>query len=37
MVEHQVRCWDVFDAAVLNTMQSVAREHFVPAGFEHLA
>jgi protein-L-isoaspartate(D-aspartate) O-methyltransferase len=37
MVEQQVRCWDVFDAAVLNTMQNVAREHFVPAGFEHLA
>ena len=37
MVEQQVRCWDVFDAAVLGTMQSVAREYFVPAGFEHLA
>lgn len=37
MVEHQVRCWEVFDHAVLSTMHSVVREHFVPAEFEHLA
>jgi protein-L-isoaspartate(D-aspartate) O-methyltransferase len=37
MVEQQIRVWDVSDEAVLATMLSVAREYFVPAGFEHLA
>lgn len=37
MVKQQIRVWDVRDEAVLATMLSVAREHFVPAGFEHLA
>jgi protein-L-isoaspartate(D-aspartate) O-methyltransferase len=37
MVEQQIRVWDVSDEAVLATMRSIAREYFVPAGFEHLA
>ena len=37
MVEQQVRTSDVFDAAVLNVLNSVPREQFVAAGYEALA
>lgn len=37
MVEHQVRTWDVFDAAVLNAISTVPREQFVAPGYEALA
>ncbi len=31
MIAQQVRTWEVLDARVLEAMNSVAREHFVPA------
>jgi protein-L-isoaspartate(D-aspartate) O-methyltransferase len=37
MVRQQVRVWDVFNQDVLNVLGSVARERFVPAGFEDVA
>lgn len=37
MIEQQVRPWDVLDPKVLNLMETVAREKFVPAGYEGLA
>lgn len=37
MVEQQVRPWDVFNQDVLNVLGSVAREKFVPAGYEDVA
>ncbi len=37
MVEQQVRAWDVFDPDVLSVLGEVAREKFVPAGFEDVA
>lgn len=37
MVQQQVRTWDVFDEDVLRVLGSVAREKFVPAGYEGVA
>lgn len=37
MVAQQVRTWDVSDPGVLDVLGKVAREDFVPAGFEDLA
>ncbi len=37
MVQQQVRCWDVSNPRVLHVLQTVPREHFVPAGYETLA
>lgn len=37
MVQQQVRTWDVFDEQVLEVLDSIARERFVPAGFATVA
>jgi protein-L-isoaspartate(D-aspartate) O-methyltransferase len=37
MVKQQVRCWDVFDAKVLDVLKSVPRERFVPQRYGALA
>lgn len=37
MIHQQVRAWDVLDANVLEGLAEVARECFVPDGFEALA
>ena len=37
MVEQQVRVWDVSDSTVRGVLGTVARERFVPAGFENVA
>jgi len=37
MVAQQVRVWDVCDQDVLNVLDGVAREQFVPAGCEDVA
>jgi protein-L-isoaspartate(D-aspartate) O-methyltransferase len=37
MVEQQVRCWDVSDVSVLDVLDAVARDQFVPAEYRHLA
>ncbi len=37
MVEQQVRPWDVLDPQVLDLMESLPREAFVPAGYENVA
>jgi protein-L-isoaspartate(D-aspartate) O-methyltransferase len=37
MVNQQVRAWDVLDPAVLDTLASVPREHFVPDRYQGLA
>lgn len=37
MVTQQVRVWDVLDQDVLDVLGNVAREKFVPSGFEHVA
>lgn len=37
MIEQQIRPWDVVDMQVLNTMQQVPRERFVPAEYQCLA
>ena len=37
MIRQQVRAWDVFDEDVLDVLASVARENFVPEGYEALA
>lgn len=37
MVEQQVRCWDVFDRAILALLDSIARDEFVPPRYRHLA
>ena len=37
MVEQQVRTWDVFDPAVLNTLAGISRDRYVPAAFAHCA
>lgn len=37
MIEQQVRPWDVLDPKVLTLMETVAREKYVPAGYEGLA
>ena len=37
MIEQQVRAWDVLDLRVLEAMERVPREAFVPAAFRDLA
>jgi protein-L-isoaspartate(D-aspartate) O-methyltransferase len=37
MIEQQVRAWEVLDAAVLETMERVPREQFVPPAFRTIA
>ncbi len=37
MIKQQVRAWDVLDETVLTGLAEVARERFVPDGFEALA
>lgn len=37
MVRQQLRAWEVFDEDVLEVLGDVAREKFVPAGFEDVA
>ena len=37
MVENQIRTWEVLDQAVLDAMQDVPREDFVPEGYRQLA
>ena len=37
MIEQQVRPWDVLDPKVLELMEGVPREPFVPAGYQALA
>lgn len=37
MIEQQIRPWDIVDLSVLNTMQSVPRERFVPEAHQSLA
>lgn len=37
MAEQQIRPWDVFDEKVLDVMQQVPRERFVPHAYRHLA
>lgn len=37
MVEQQVRPWDVLNPDVLEVMQTVPRENFVPAGMQQMA
>jgi len=37
MVEQQIRAWEVLDPAVLDAMQNVSREHFLPKKYKKLA
>jgi len=37
MVYQQIRCWDVSDSKVLDTLKSVPREYFVPEQYADLA
>ena len=37
MIEQQIRPWNVLDAHVLDLLQTVAREEFVPASYKSLA
>ena len=37
MVEQQVRPWDVLDDKVLNTLESIARDQYVPSQYLNLA
>jgi protein-L-isoaspartate(D-aspartate) O-methyltransferase len=37
MVQQQVRPWDVLDSRVLELIEEMPRERFVPEGYEHLA
>jgi len=37
MIKQQCRTWDVLNPVILNLLQSVPREDFVPAHFRHLA
>lgn len=37
MVEQQIRPWDVLDTQVLDLMEAMPREAFVPAGYENVA
>jgi protein-L-isoaspartate(D-aspartate) O-methyltransferase len=37
MIEQQVRAWEVLDLKVLDALQQVPREEFVPAGYRDLA
>ena len=36
MIDQQVRAWDVLDLRVLDALQQVPREEFVPAGYREL-
>ncbi len=37
MVEQQIRPWDVLDTQILDLMEAMPREAFVPAGYENVA
>jgi hypothetical protein len=37
MIDQQVRTWDVLDARVLDALQAVPREHFVPEAYRGVA
>jgi protein-L-isoaspartate(D-aspartate) O-methyltransferase len=37
MIEQQIRTWDVLDPTVLQLLNDVPREHFVPAAYQGLA
>jgi len=37
MVRQQIRCWDVSSPRILEVLENVPREHFVPAQFANLA
>lgn len=37
MIRQQIRAWEVLDDRVLDTLQSVPREHFVPASYHGVA
>jgi len=37
MIAQQIRTWDVVEDRVLETLEQVPRERFVPTGLEHLA
>lgn len=37
MIEQQIRAWEVLDEQVLDTIQAVRREQFVPAAYRELA
>ena len=37
MVQQQIRCWDVSSPAVLDALENVPREHFVPEHYAELA
>ena len=37
MIEQQIRPWDVLDQQVLDTMNAIPREHFVPERYRSLA
>lgn len=37
MVEQQIRPWEVLDPKVLNLLETLAREEFVPESYRHLA
>jgi protein-L-isoaspartate(D-aspartate) O-methyltransferase len=37
MIEQQIRPWDVLDQQVLDTMNAIPREHFVPQRYRSLA
>lgn len=37
MIDNQVRPWEVFDQGVLDVMQRIPREHFVPREYRALA
>ncbi|MDA3933841.1 MAG: protein-L-isoaspartate O-methyltransferase [Gammaproteobacteria bacterium] len=37
MVEQQVRCWDVFDQALLDVLHALPRENFAPTRYEQVA
>lgn len=37
MVEQQIRPWEVFDPKILNLLEEMPREDFVPEAYQHLA
>lgn len=37
MIEQQIRTWDVLDQRVLDLLDQIPREHFVPDGYRNLA
>ena len=37
MIEQQVRTWEVLDQRVLDTMNTIPRENFVPQNYRSLA